>query len=341
MQAARHRSRAGVQQHRSRPRSTTTHAPPPTSPRWPSVPRRRGLRVGYEALAWGRHVNRWGHAWQHRAAGRAPGAGADRGQLPHARDRRRSRRGSPHVPGEKIFFVQLADAPRAGDGRALLEPALPQFPGPGRSRRRRLPACGPRLRLSRAALARSVQRRVPRRTRADDGARRTALADRWSRRRPAATALPPPPRRRRRSSSSNSPSTPRRRASSPASSRALGFRHAGTHRSKAVRSVPAGRRQPRAEQRAGQRRLRALPAARRSVCAMALRVDDAARGTGARRGAALPGMARARSARASGASRRCARPTARSSISSRRTPRAARSGRTISRSKRTGMPAIR
>src|SRR4051812_32778483 len=25
---------------------------------------RRGLRVGYEALAWGRHVNRWRHAWQ-------------------------------------------------------------------------------------------------------------------------------------------------------------------------------------------------------------------------------------------------------------------------------------
>ena len=25
--------------------------------------RRRGLRVGYEALAWGRHVNRWRHAW--------------------------------------------------------------------------------------------------------------------------------------------------------------------------------------------------------------------------------------------------------------------------------------
>ena len=25
---------------------------------------RRGLRVGFEALSWGRHVNRWGHAWR-------------------------------------------------------------------------------------------------------------------------------------------------------------------------------------------------------------------------------------------------------------------------------------
>ena len=25
---------------------------------------RRGLRVGYEALSWARHVNRWSHAWR-------------------------------------------------------------------------------------------------------------------------------------------------------------------------------------------------------------------------------------------------------------------------------------
>ena len=37
---------------------------------------RRGMKIAYEALAWGRHVNTWGH-----------------------------------LPGEKIFFLQLADAP--------------------------------------------------------------------------------------------------------------------------------------------------------------------------------------------------------------------------------------
>ena len=31
---------------------------------------RRGLRVGYEALAWGRHVKRWGARVAHRAAWR-------------------------------------------------------------------------------------------------------------------------------------------------------------------------------------------------------------------------------------------------------------------------------
>ena len=33
---------------------------------WPSAPRKRNLRIGYEALAWGRHVNLYGQAWEHR-----------------------------------------------------------------------------------------------------------------------------------------------------------------------------------------------------------------------------------------------------------------------------------
>ena len=44
------------------------------------------------------------------------------------------------IPGEKIFFLQLADAPAAGHGRPAVEPALPLLPGPGRLRPRRLPA---------------------------------------------------------------------------------------------------------------------------------------------------------------------------------------------------------
>ena len=46
---------------------------------------RRGLRVGYEALSWARHVNRWGACLADRAAGRPSGAGTDRGLVPHAR----------------------------------------------------------------------------------------------------------------------------------------------------------------------------------------------------------------------------------------------------------------
>ena len=48
----------------------------------------RGLAVGYEALAWGRQVNRWRHAWRIVAAAAHPALGLDPRQLPCARGRR-------------------------------------------------------------------------------------------------------------------------------------------------------------------------------------------------------------------------------------------------------------
>ena len=53
----------------------------------------RGLRVGYEALAWGRHVSDHRDAWEDRAAGRPSQCRADPRLLPHAgaKDRRRIR----------------------------------------------------------------------------------------------------------------------------------------------------------------------------------------------------------------------------------------------------------
>ena len=70
----------------------------------------RGMRIAYEALAWGRHVNTWDHSWRivERADHPALGLCVDSFHL-------YSRGGDPaglrDVPGEKIFFLQLADAP--------------------------------------------------------------------------------------------------------------------------------------------------------------------------------------------------------------------------------------
>src|SRR4051794_5423195 len=70
----------------------------------------RGLRVSYEALAWGRHVNTYDRSWEivRRADHPALGLCVDsfhilsRGSDPAAiRD----------IPGQKLFFLQLADAP--------------------------------------------------------------------------------------------------------------------------------------------------------------------------------------------------------------------------------------
>ncbi len=72
---------------------------------------RRGLRVGYEALAWGRHVRRWGDAWRivQRADHPALGLIVDSFHTLSLDD---DPAGIAEIPAEKLFFVQLADAPR-------------------------------------------------------------------------------------------------------------------------------------------------------------------------------------------------------------------------------------
>ncbi|MGH3318620.1 MAG: bifunctional sugar phosphate isomerase/epimerase/4-hydroxyphenylpyruvate dioxygenase family protein [Streptosporangiaceae bacterium] len=70
----------------------------------------RGMRVAYEALAWGRHVNDYEHAWRIVEMADHPALGVcldsfhilSRGGDPAAIER---------IPGEKIFFLQLSDAP--------------------------------------------------------------------------------------------------------------------------------------------------------------------------------------------------------------------------------------
>jgi 4-hydroxyphenylpyruvate dioxygenase len=71
---------------------------------------RRGFRIGYEALAWGRHVNKFARAWKLVQAADHPAVGLvvdsfhtfaiDDDDAPIA-----------NIPGDRIFFTQLADAP--------------------------------------------------------------------------------------------------------------------------------------------------------------------------------------------------------------------------------------
>ncbi|MER5755499.1 TIM barrel protein [Streptomyces sp. NPDC002088] len=72
-----------------------------------------GIRVAYEALAWGRHVSTYDHAWRIVETAGHPALGTcldsfhilSRGSDP------KDLEGIADIPGEKIFFLQLADAP--------------------------------------------------------------------------------------------------------------------------------------------------------------------------------------------------------------------------------------
>ncbi|MGW0808527.1 bifunctional sugar phosphate isomerase/epimerase/4-hydroxyphenylpyruvate dioxygenase family protein [Nonomuraea sp. NPDC002799] len=69
-----------------------------------------GVRIAYEALAWGRHVNEYLHAWRIVRMADHPNLGTCLDSF-HILSRGSDPIGIEAIPGEKIFFLQLADAP--------------------------------------------------------------------------------------------------------------------------------------------------------------------------------------------------------------------------------------
>ncbi|WP_017616467.1 bifunctional sugar phosphate isomerase/epimerase/4-hydroxyphenylpyruvate dioxygenase family protein [Nocardiopsis salina] len=70
-----------------------------------------GVRIAYEALAWGTHVSTYGHTWDLVRRADHPGLGVCLDSF-HVLSRGDDPAGIRDIPGEKIFFLQLADAPR-------------------------------------------------------------------------------------------------------------------------------------------------------------------------------------------------------------------------------------
>lgn len=91
---------------------------------------KRGLRVGYEALAWGRHVSDHRDAWEivRRADHPAVGLILDSFHtLARGIDPATIRR----IPGDRIFLVQVADAPRVDMDLLSWSRHLRNLPGQG------------------------------------------------------------------------------------------------------------------------------------------------------------------------------------------------------------------
>ena len=70
----------------------------------------RGMRVSYEALAWGRHVNTYERSWEIVRRADHPALGLCVDSF-HILSRGSDPAGIRDIPGEKLFFLQLADAP--------------------------------------------------------------------------------------------------------------------------------------------------------------------------------------------------------------------------------------
>ena len=235
----------------------------------------RGLRVGYEALAWGRHTSRWRQAWDivHRADHPALGLildsfhtlclGDDLAGLGAA------------VPGEKIFFIQLADAPRLTMDALSWSRHFRSFPGQGE-----LPVAGFLRDVLAAGYAGPVSlevfndefRAAPARRIARDGLRSLV----WLAEQAGVAALPAVPVLRGIEFIEFAVDEQTREALG-AFLAPLGFARAGLHRSKQVELWRSGganivlNAEP--DSAASERFEQHGP----SACAMALRVDDAVR----------------------------------------------------------------
>ena len=72
--------------------------------------RARGVRISYEALAWGTHVNTYDRSWDIVRAADHPSLGLCVDSF-HILSRGSDPSGIAAIPGEKLFFLQLADAP--------------------------------------------------------------------------------------------------------------------------------------------------------------------------------------------------------------------------------------
>ncbi len=231
---------------------------------------RRGLRIGYEALAWGRHVNRWRHAHKIVEAADHPNLGliVDSFHTLCLDD------DPAGMPTDKIFFVQLADAPRLSMDVLSWSRHFRNFPGQGQ-----LPVAGFLREVLKAGYTGPISleifndefRAAPARLMARDGLRSLLLVEAEA----GATTLPPPQlfdgveflefavddEQGRRLGETL---------------RGLGFHYAGRHRSKSVDLFRQGRVNLILNSEPDSAASEHFQFHGASVCAMALRVNDVA-----------------------------------------------------------------
>lgn len=91
---------------------------------------KRNLRIGYEALAWGQAVNLYSQAWRIVERADHPHLGLILDSF-HTLSLGDDPAGIAQIPGERIFFVQMADAPLMGMDVLQWARHYRNFPGQG------------------------------------------------------------------------------------------------------------------------------------------------------------------------------------------------------------------
>ncbi len=234
---------------------------------------KRGLRVCYEALAWGRHVNRWRHAWKIVQEGNHPALGLLVDSF-HTLALNDDPSGIADLPADKLFFVQLADAPRLSMDVLSWSRHFRNFPGQGQlpvtDFVRAVLASGYRGPLS-LEIFNDEFRAAPARLTARDGLRSLLMVEAEA----GGTVLPPPPVFDGVEFLEFAVDD-EHAVRLGETLRGLGFHHAGRHRSKSVDLYRQGRVNLILNSEPDSAASEHFQFHGSSVCAMALRVDDAA-----------------------------------------------------------------
>ena len=233
---------------------------------------KRGLRVGYEALAWGRNVNKWRHAWKIVRAAAHPALGLILDSF-HTLALDDDLSGLSEVPADKIFLAQLADAPRLSMDVLSWSRHFRNFPAQGQlpvaAFVRDLIGAGYRGPLS-LEIFNDEFRSAPARLMARDGLRSLLLVEAEA----GATALPAIPAFDGVEflEFAVDEQSGRRLAEML---RGLGFHYAGRHRSKSVDLFRQGRVNMILNSEQDSAAAEHFQFHGPSVCAMAFRVDNA------------------------------------------------------------------
>ncbi len=93
----------------------------------------RGMRVGFEALAWGRHISDYRDAWEAVRRAEHPAIGLVLDSF-HIFARKTDLKPISSIPRDRIFLVQLADAPLLDMDSLSWSRHFRNFPGRGSCR---------------------------------------------------------------------------------------------------------------------------------------------------------------------------------------------------------------